>query len=278
MKRSEIVLLSILLLLSLSAGVAAQQITDPIPEHDSFTIESRAVKELRTINVWIPKEYAENADALPVLYMLDGGIKEDFPHIANTLSELIAADKIEPILLVGIENTQRRRDLTGPTEVKKDKKIAPVVGESASFRAFVRDELFAEVNKRYRTNTSKGIIGESLAGLFVTETFLLEPDMFDFYIAFDPSLWWNNMYLVKNATQYLANNSGKAKTFWFASSDAKDIVKSTSQLAAVLKERNNDQLIWTYSPEPAEQHSTIFRATKEKAITWTLNNMPETQH
>src|SRR5690606_1498311 len=98
--------------------------------------------------------------------MPDGGVQEDFPHIANTLSELIQNKKIPPFILVGIENTERRRDLSPPTEVEKDKEIAPVVGGSAVFRAFVQNELIPEINAKYRTTNEKGIIGESLAGLF----------------------------------------------------------------------------------------------------------------
>ena len=106
------------------------------------------------------------------MYIADGGIiDEDFPHIANTIAELMKTKKIPPIILVGIANTQRRRDLTGPTEVAKDKEIAPIVGGSEKFRAFIKEELFPEINKRYRTTNEKSIIGESLSGLFVVETF-----------------------------------------------------------------------------------------------------------
>ncbi|MDR6967786.1 putative alpha/beta superfamily hydrolase [Flavobacterium arsenatis] len=249
----------------------APQNQDPIPKHDTFKVVSKAVAETRTINVWTPEEYTKTSESLPVLYMLDGGIKEDFPHIANTLSELIKSKKIKPIILVGIENTKRRRDLTGPTEVAKDKEIAPIVGGSEKFRAFVNDELFAEINKRYRTNPEKGIIGESLAGLFVVETFLTHPEMFDFYIAFDPSLWWNNQYLVKTAKQQLAKFPTEEKRLWFAGSDAEDIHISTRILSKTLESENSKNLKWHYSDEPKEQHTTVFRATKVKALEWSLN-------
>jgi len=36
-------------------------------------------------------------------------------------------------------------------------------------------------------------------------------------------------------------------------------------------ENLNLELVWKYSDEPEEQHNTIFRATKEKALIWTLN-------
>mgnify|MGYP001348813198 FL=1 len=148
--------LVLLLLVIVSSWTNAKQPKDKVPSHDEFTIESKQVGETRNINVWTPPEYKTSTDSLPVMYMADGGIiDEDFPHIANTLSALIIAKKIPPMILVGIANTQRRRDLTGPTEIAKDKEIAPIVGGSEKFRAFIKEELFPEINKRYRTTKEK---------------------------------------------------------------------------------------------------------------------------
>lgn len=249
---------------------ASSKSQDAILAHETFNISSKILGETRVINVWTPENYKNTGDKFPVLYMPDGGIKEDFPHIANTISELVKTGRIAPIILVGIENTQRRRDLTGFTEVDEDKKIAPVVGGSENFRAFIKNELFPEVNKKYKTNEKKGIIGESAAGLFVTETLFLNPEMFDFYIAFDPSLWWNNHYLVRNAKKHLTNFPQKEIKFWFAGSNATDISTYTKDLSNVLKSGNLQSLKWYYSDEPKEEHSTIFRSTKEKALIWAL--------
>lgn len=242
------------------------QVQDSIPVYSTFTVDSKYTSETRVINVWLPPDYTNNDKTYPVLYMPDGGIKEDFPHIANTLADLIKNHKIAPIILVGIENTVRRRDLTGFTEVASDKKIAPVFGGSDNFRAFIREELFPEVEKRYRTSGYKGIIGESLAGLFVTETLLLQPDMFDFYISMDPSLWWNNHHLVQQAPSYLSHFRDKKIKFWFAGSNAKDISKHTKSLSKILQKHPVPGLTWYYADEPKEKHHTIFRATKEKAL------------
>jgi predicted alpha/beta superfamily hydrolase len=246
--------------------------TDPIPEHETLTITSKHVGEDRIINVWTPADYASQTDSLPVMYMADGGITEDFPHIANTLEKLVGEGKIKPLILVGIENTQRRRDLTGPTEVASDKEIAPVVGGSAKFRAFIKEELIPEINHRYRTTSEKSLIGESASGLFVMETLLLEPELFDNYIAFDPSLWWNNHYLVRTSTEHLSHLPDSPKRLWFAGSDTEGIAEHTKKLAEILKITATPTLTWTYSDEPTEKHNTIFRATKEKAIIWTLNS------
>lgn len=243
---------------------------DSIPVHHSFKLDSKIMGEARTINVWIPTGYENSQNKIPVLYMLDGGIQEDFPHIANTLAELIANKSIQPMMLVGIENTNRRRDLTGFSTVKKHEKMAPLTDGAAIFRSFIKDELFTEISKRYNVTEEKGIIGESLAGLFVVETFLLTPQLFDCYIAFDPSLWWNNGYLVKTAKENMAKHATVSNKLWFAGSDAKDIYKHTRKLDEILKEINSSQLSWVYSDEPNEQHNTIFRSKKVEALKWTF--------
>ena len=45
----------------------------------------------------------------------------------------------------------------------------------------------------------------------------------------------------------------------------------TKELAEILKAENLTNIKWKFSDEPKEKHTTIFRATKEKAIIWTLN-------
>ena len=173
--------------------------TTPLVIGDTFTLASKVLGETRRINVYTPPGLADPSTALPTLYMPDGGLSEDFLHVAGLVQIGAINGTMRPFRLVGIENTERRRDLTGPTENAEDKKIAPRVGGSAAFRKFLRDELMPVIRERYHTTGETAIVGESLAGLFVVETLLLEPDMFDTYIAIDPSLWWNDAKLVRDA-------------------------------------------------------------------------------
>ncbi len=248
-----------------------KQIKDPVLEYETFKLESKQVGEIRIINVWTPLEYKNGNDSYPVLYMPDGGIKEDFPHISNTISKLIKEKSIPPLILVGIENTERGRDLTGFSESEYDAKYCPVTDGAKNFRAFITEELFDEIAKRYRVTDRKGIIGESLAGLFVMETLMLKPNTFDLYIAFDPSIWWNDHYLVKNAINLLDGFPDKDIKLWFAGSGTEDISQYTNELARILKNNAPENLKWKYSDEPKEKHNTIFRMAKEKALKWTLN-------
>jgi predicted alpha/beta superfamily hydrolase len=108
-------------------------------------------------------------------------------------------------------------------------------------------------------------VGESLAGLFVVETFLLEPDLFDTYIAFDPSLWWNNQKLVSGAGERLRARPKMEKTLYLASSN-EDIAEVTQRFTDLLARNAPSGLRWHYEKMPDEKHSTIYHPAALKAF------------
>lgn len=244
-----------------NAGVA-----QPLVIGETFTLESKALAETRRINVYLPPGYAKSDAKMPVLYMPDGGLAEDFLHVAGLVEVSVGNETMRPFILVGIENTERRRDLTGPTDNAKDKTIAPRVGGSVLFRKFIRDELMPEVKRRYRTTDETAVVGESLAGLFVIETFFLEPDLFDTYIAIDPSLWWNNRKLVDGAATSLYARPRLAKSLWFATSEEKGTQEPAQHLADVLRADTASGIRWHYEKMPEEKHATIYHPAALKAF------------
>jgi predicted alpha/beta superfamily hydrolase len=237
---------------------------DPVPAHTSFTVESGALAETRLVHVHTPRTAA--AGPLPVLYMPDGGMDEDFPHVVNAVEALVQQGKVRPVIVVGIPNTQRRRDLTGPTEVASDRAIAPKVGGSAAFRQFIREELIPEIDRRYKTTAERGIIGESLAGLFVVETFLEEPSLFTHYVALDPSLWWNKGALVASAANRLRAFDSSPRTLYLAASKDAESRGGPSQLAEVIRRSPPPGLRWDYKLRRDLTHATIFRALENEAL------------
>lgn len=244
---------------------------EPVPAHQTFTMESAVLGETRRINVYTPPGYTGCCAEYPVLYMPDGGVQEDFPHIASTVDAGIRAGELRRMIVVGIENTERRRDMTGPTEVEEDRRIAPRVGGSAAFRRFIADELVPEVRRRYRVTGEMAIIGESLAGLFIVETFFLQPDLFDTYIALSPSLWWNDEALVHGADARLKDpaslGTGLAPTvLYLSSADEENIVAATARLAEVLRANASQAYRWQYRPRPELTHATIYRAEAPRVL------------
>jgi predicted alpha/beta superfamily hydrolase len=238
----------------------------PLVIGETFTIDSKVMHEVRRINVYKPPGYSDSSERVPVLYMPDGGMAEDFLHVAGLVQVGVGNGTMRPFLLVGIENTQRRRDTTGPTDNPEDRKIAPRVGGSALFREFIRKELMPLIKARYRTTNETAIVGESLAGLFVVETFLREPDMFDTYIAFDPSLWWNNGKLVTDASALLKGRQLKGKSLYIATSSNAGLTDFASKLGPALEGAAAAGLDWHYTTLPAETHATIYHPAALQAF------------
>ncbi|AIZ65518.1 esterase (plasmid) [Hymenobacter sp. DG25B] len=265
-----------LLRLALSPVARAQEQPSPLTIGQTFTITSAALGETRRINVYLPPIYADSAAIrLPVLYMPDGGLGEDFLHVAGLVQVLTGNNTMRPFILVGIENTQRRRDLTGPTTDPEDRKIAPKVGGSAAYRTFLRTELMPLIRQRYRTTGETGIVGESLAGLFVMETLVLEPALFDTYVAFDPSVWWNKGQLVDQAAQRLSSYSDPAKTLYVAFSRDGYKAPEALRLAGVLQKVPQSRLTWYYQPMPEETHATIYHPAALRAFRLVFKPRPQ---
>lgn len=240
---------------------------EPTPAHESFTMATRAPDETRRINVYMPPGYdAAKGPRYPILYMPDGGLQEDFPHVASDVDAAIRAGEMRPVLVVGIENTQRRRDMTGPTDFAEDRKIAPEVGGSARFRAFIADELMPAIRKRYRVSDEAGIIGESLAGLFVVETFFEQPKLFDVYIAMSPSLWWNQDALVLSAERRLRAGGFGRRTLFLSSANEDTIAPQTARMADGLRAAAPKGLSWRYDPRPDLTHGNIYRTLSPQLL------------
>ena len=247
-------------------------VVDPIPAHQTLLIDSQLLHERRRINVYLPPAYESSRDQFyPVLYMPDGGIQEDFPHIANTIQSLIVSGQIPACLVVGIENTERRRDLTPPTTVESDRAVAPVVGGSENFRHFIRQELIPRIETDYRCTLQRALVGESLAGLFVIETWLLTPELFESYIAVSPSVWWNNQALINDAADLLRRQSDVTRRLYVTSADETDIAPHTARLAETLTVLALPRLDWWYEPRPDLTHATIFRNVTATAFQRTLS-------
>ena len=115
------------------------------------------------------------------------------------------------------------------------------------------------IRRRYRSTDETTIVGESLAGLFIVETFLLEPGLFRRYIALSPSLWWNRGVLLQMAPERLKALSSLPLTLYLTAATEPGIAAETAALAGILTEHAPAGLLWYYEPRPDLEHGTIFR-------------------
>lgn len=172
-------------------------------------VQSKVLHEKRTLNIYLPDGYnAGDTTRYPIIYLLDGSADEDFIHIVG-LVQFNSFEWIKQVpksIVVGIATVDRRRDFTFPTTIAEDKKAYPTTGHSADFVSFLATELQPFIEKKYKTNNSKTIIGQSLGGLLATEVLFKKPTLFNKYIIVSPSLWWDNGSLLDYDPEILKDN------------------------------------------------------------------------
>ncbi|MFV3128733.1 alpha/beta hydrolase [Niveispirillum sp. KHB5.9] len=241
--------------------------SEPIQFGTSYMLESKLLKERRRINVLLPASYAGGDRTYPVLYLIDGGTREDWFHIAGLvqLGELNGVTK--EVILVGIEGTDRKRDLTSPSQDPLDIKEVPTQGGADNFRRFLAEELEPYIAKNFRAAAETGIIGESLAGLFILETFLRQPDLFSHYIAISPSLWWNKEALSHQAAALLkAQKPGPRSLHLAIGNEGGGMRAGLDRVMAALKANPPAGLTWDFQDLPDERHHSVYHPAALPAL------------
>jgi len=203
-----------ILLLSLSA--AAQDLTPPAPQR--LVVHSSVLNEDRVIWVRTPRAYEHDKAAYPVVYLMDG--PGHINEIGSTIDFLAGHDRVPPMIVVGIANTDRTRDLT-PThwdEKNPDGTVHanPTSGGGDHFLDFIQKELMPQIEKRYRTSPYRVFAGHSFGGLMVIHTLITSPDLFQAYIAVSPSLQWDGQRTLHQAQQFFAAHAELKKTLFFS--------------------------------------------------------------
>src|SRR5690606_37465006 len=162
-------------------------------------IQSKELNETRILNIYLPEEYnPKDTTKYPVIYLLDGSADEDFIHIVGLVqfNSFEWVNQVPKSIVVGIATVDRRRDFTFPTTVTEDKSANPTSGHSNRFISFIEKELQPYIQEKYKTSSSKTIIGQSLGGLLATEILFKKPELFNKYIIVSPSLLWDNWSLL----------------------------------------------------------------------------------
>jgi predicted alpha/beta superfamily hydrolase len=234
----------------------------PIEVGASFRIPSRVLGEERIVNVSVPDSYRQGDQRYPVLYLIDGGLDQDFLHILGTSQLGAIWGRSQEFILVGIATKDRRRELTGPTADPALLARYPTAGHSEEFRRYIREEVMPFVTARYRTSGRSAVIGESLAGLFIVETLLRSPDMFDGYAAVSPSLWWDKERLSLEAARLPGARRADRQVYLATAEEGPEMRPPVDRLRAALAGPPG----LCYVPRTDLTHATIYHSVSPQAI------------
>lgn len=183
MRRPARPLFALLLAASLPAAGGS-----PITVGETVRIPSKILGEERAILVSPPEGYARGQSRYPVLYLTDG--EAHFQEACATADFLRRNGFMPAVLVVGVTNTNRTRNLTPPGADR--------------FLDFFEKELVPYVEANYRTVPFRIFCGHSLGGLFGVHALMSRSDLFNAVIAASPVLSWGGGAELRRAETFFS--------------------------------------------------------------------------
>lgn len=155
--------------------------------------------EARKVQVYVPPSYADYpSQTYPVIYLLDG--ESNFHYLTGIVEKLSKAPypSLPEMIIVGIINTDRTRDLTPstPNIPITSHAIDGQTGGNGAFFDFLEGTLRPLIEQTHRTNGYNILIGHSFGGITALNHLLSNHSM-NAYIVHDPSIWWDDAFMLK---------------------------------------------------------------------------------
>jgi len=241
------------------------------------SVYSTILKENREIYVHVPETYnPEGKTKYPVAYILDGELLLTPLTVVN---QFYTGGFMPEMILVGISNrTNRLRDLT--TSAVSELYGMPASeknGEAENFTQFIEKELIPYVEKNYPVTTYRTLIGHSYGGLFTMYTLMYHSELFENYVAIDPSLDWDNQKVLKDSKALLAKKDFNSKALFMSLSghlhpenasitidnvmdDTSDFTlysRSNLMMSKEIKKNSKNGLSYNWKFYPNDLHGTI---------------------
>lgn len=209
------------------------------------SIQSTILNERRKIYVYVPDNSSRQQDLAkqryPVVYLFDA--EAQFTSVMGMIQQLseVNNNMICPkMIIVGIVNIDRTKDLT-PTHATAGPPYffgsSETSGGGEKFISFLEKELMPYIDSHYPTAPYKILIGHSFGGLMVMQTLVHHTDLFNAYICIDPSMWWDNQHLLKEALKTLSEKKFHGTTVFLGIANTMDehmniksVIKDTSSV------------------------------------------------
>ncbi len=228
-----------------------------------ITLHSNILNEDRKIYIYKPGENNIYAPVeYPVLYLLDGDVQTKM--VAGQVSFLSESYPVIPkMIVVGIGNTDRTRDLTpSHSDIGFDGKIDTSAnafgkrsGGGEKFLQFVQQEVMPYVEKNYHPAPYKIFSGHSFGGLMMFYCLLAHPDMFNAYIAISPSLSWDKQWTMRQAIEKWKPGTNLNKILFFSDgNEGGEFHTDALSMDSLLKKNQLQNLQFKYVYYPDESH------------------------
>lgn len=227
-------------------------------------IDSNILAEKRELLIHLPVGH-DPSQSYPVMYVLDGS-SQDF-RIASIAEILNRAGIVEKMIIVGIPNTDRNRDLT-PHYILQDTD-GEIFGKGDEFLSFISDEVIPFIESKYAVNEYRMLAGHSRAGLFAFYAYLEQPETFDALFCFSPAFWRDDSIILEKAKTFYSSTI-RENPYIFMSLGTEENDKMKKAYGAMTNFLNGimvGNIVHTYTPE-ANHGNNLFYSTPIALKRW----------
>ena len=226
----------------------------------SLSFQSKIMNDEREIQIFLPNSYTDSEKAYPVLYILDG--QRYFLHGVSLQKSFVEFKQTPEFIIVGISKNLSDRNRNFSMNSKQ-------------YLRFIRMEIVNYIDAKYRTSKKRMLFGWAYGGGFVIETMLLEPDLFDVYIASSP---FPLKEKISKMDSLLTKNPNFNKLLYFTSGTNEGVVKDgTIELNLLLTNKAPQTMNWTFRELVGEEHRSTPFTTLYHGIKKQFNYYPELQ-
>lgn len=215
------------------------------------SLQSEVLKQNRKLSIFLPEGYDAKEARFPVIYVLDADGRDQ--HTVPTARFLSLNNKMPKAIVVGVSNIDRNHDF-----LPDSSQSATTGGGADNFVQFFKKELIPYINKNFKTESFNVLVGHSFGGVFVMHALLNDPDLFDAYIAIDPSFWYKNNMQVKSAQIEFLKTKNWNKTIFITGREGggmKDM--GITSMEKLLKSSAPTGLKWKVVGYSNEDHGSV---------------------
>ncbi|MCB0445182.1 MAG: alpha/beta hydrolase-fold protein [Gelidibacter sp.] len=222
------------------------------------TIESSKLGESRELKILLPRGYSkDDAKKYPLIIVLDGDYL--FEPVAGDVDYYSYWEDIPDAIVVGVNQVDKRFD-----DCMYSEQNSLPIEKGADFFEFLGMELIPYLNKNYKTENFRVIVGHGETANFINYYLLKENPVFQAYVVLSPDLAPQmNAYLTERFKTL------QSKIFYYlatSDNDVKSINEKTVALNTSITTIDNKNLLYNFDNFEGPSHYSLPAHAIPKAL------------
>lgn|GEM_PF-3454018 len=131
-------------------------------------------------------------------------------------------------------------------------------GKAQEFAEVLGSEIIPTIEADFSTSGRDTAMGASLAGLFLTEVLIEQPELFENYVITSPSVWWNDFEIFQNNSSLNRDDLSGRVYLSVGGLENSEMLDSYNRLSDVLAENDSANLLFKAELIADQTHQSVI--------------------